>query len=57
MEEKKETVVVTNSGGAGWLVAVVLLVVLAGVGYYMYTGQLVTDDGDVDIKVEIPKAE
>lgn len=57
MAENEKTTVVTTGGGAGWTVAVILLAVLIGGGLYLYSSGMLDNSKDIEVKIELPKAE
>ena len=57
MSDREPTVINTGSSGSGgWAVAVILLIVLFGLGLYLFGGGLLSE-GDVNVDVSLPKVE
>ncbi|MCF6371337.1 hypothetical protein [Rhizobium halophilum] len=59
MTDREPTVINTGSSDSGgWAVAVILLIVLFGLGLYLFGGGLFGDGSrDVDVDVSLPKVE
>ena len=59
MSDREPTVITTGSSGSGgWAVAVILLIVLFGLGLYLFGGGLFSEGArDVNVDVSLPKVE